>query len=119
MSIGTIRMAGREYVVPGETEFTFGDARAIRLATGMPWAEFWEALTDGDMVAVSGLAYLVMRREEPATTIEDIDEMRLVDFEFNESTEEAEPVPLDEEESSSLERTLVASGSPLSPNGGG
>ena len=123
MSIGTIKMAGRSYAVPDEAEFTFGDARSIRLATGLSWAEFWEHLSEGDMVAVAGLAYLVMKRERPDVEMAEIDAMRIIDFDFAEAEKNAEASdgPLDEagpEEHSQSEKTLAASGSPSSLNGG-
>ena len=124
MSIGTIKMAGRSYAVPDESEFTFGDARSIRLATGLSWAEFWEQLSQGDMVAVAGLAYLVMKRERPDVEMAEIDAMRIIDFDFAEAEdkdEEASGGPLGsaDVEGSSSEKILAASGSQPSRNGGG
>lgn len=81
--LGTVNIAGKTYEIPEETEFTFGDARLIRDLTGYTWAEWFNAMTEGDMVALGGLAYVLMRREDPSVSVEDVDRLRIVDFDVS------------------------------------
>ena len=121
MSFGTIRMSGREYDVPDDSEWSFRDFMRLREATGMSTAEFWAALGESDMTAIAGMAYMVMRREDPSVTLDEVADSRVIDFVFTDAPnekEEDQPDPLVEEASSSSEKTLVASGSQPSQNGG-
>ena len=123
MSFCTIKMSGREYDVPDSSEWAFIDFMRIREATGMSTAKFQDALceTPPDMTAIAGLAYMVMRRDDPSVTLDDVAASRVIDFAFTDVPDEKaedQSDPLVEEASSSSEKTLVASGSQPSQNGG-
>lgn len=80
MAMGTVNIGGKEYEIPEETEYTFGDARAVKEATGYTWGEWFVALGEGDIFAMGGLAYLLLKRDDATVTPEDIDRIRIVDF---------------------------------------
>jgi hypothetical protein len=72
-----LRIGAKEYELP--SSFTLGEARVIKRYTGLNLKQFAEADNASDPDAIAALVYIVLKRENPRVTEEDVDELGLED----------------------------------------
>jgi hypothetical protein len=85
---------GREYEIPSDpAKIPLGDARAIKQITGLSIARFYGQLasdpTDGD--CLTAFIYVVMRRENPGLTVEDVERLSFGSIEWVSGEADASP----------------------------
>jgi hypothetical protein len=111
---------GREYDLPSDpNKLPLGDARAIKKITGLSIARFYQTLaddpTDGDCLAA--FVYILMRRENPLLTIEDVEQLSFGALEWKAGDDEEDDVG--PPEVTSPPSSPEGSGSPESPPAAG
>jgi len=74
-----------------DTKLTFAEGKALQGKTKMTLAEVQEAVQKFDVVAVQGLVWVAMKRQDPTLRFEDLEDEALGSFEFLED-EEIPPV---------------------------
>lgn len=71
-----------------ETKITFAEGRAMEKVTGLPFMEVGSSAAAGSMLAMQALVWVTVKRSEPTTKFEDIDDWEIGAIEFQIEDEE-------------------------------
>lgn len=65
-----------------EASITFAEGRAIEKVTGQAFTEVGNNAANGSMLAMQALVWVTVKRSEPSTKFEDIDDWAIGSIEF-------------------------------------
>lgn len=82
-----LRIDGKEYPFPDMRRVTFGEAQDVAELTKRPFDEFDDL---DDTTKVLGFVYIALRRADPATTIETVRDVVIMDVKTIKGGEESE-----------------------------
>lgn len=75
-----VRINGKEYDFP--SSFTLGESRVIQRESGIGLGGLEQALAIGNADVAACLIYIILRRENPAVTMEDVEALDMVTIEL-------------------------------------
>lgn len=65
-----------------EATITFAEGRAVEKVTGLPFTEVGASAANGSMLAMQALVWVAVKRSQPTTKFEDIDDWAIGSIEF-------------------------------------
>jgi hypothetical protein len=103
------RVEGREYETPAS--FTLGESRTIYEISGVRMRELQAEAQAGNPNVLAALVLVVLRREDPSVTIDDVDAIDLGGFETV-NPEDGPSPPAEDDAALSSATTPESSGAP-------